>query len=64
MNEPPIFSGLEMDRLATLARFIRSQVVLGKTPPAGRIELNNEEATLCAEVIERFLNEWRAERKR
>jgi hypothetical protein len=64
MNEPPIFSGLELDRLTTLARFIRSQVALGNRPPAGRIELNNEEATLCAEVIERFLNEWRAERKR
>ena len=61
MNEPPIFAGLDFQRLTTLAAFLRSQVALAERPPVGRVELNNEEATLCAEVLERFINEWRAQ---
>jgi len=61
MNGPQLFSGLDFERLSTLAAFIRSQVALGARPPVGRVELNNEEAALCAEVVERFLIIWNAE---
>jgi hypothetical protein len=41
------------ERLATLARFIRNQVGLADRPPPGCIQLNNEEALLCAQALER-----------
>jgi hypothetical protein len=40
-------------RLATLAQFIRNQVGLAERPPPGCIQLNNEEALLCAQALER-----------
>lgn len=39
-------------RLKVLAAFIRNQVSLGDRPPVGRIELGNEEASLCADALE------------
>jgi hypothetical protein len=41
------------ERLATLARFIRNQVGLADRPPPGCIQLNNDEALLCAQALER-----------
>lgn len=43
------------DRLQILARFIRNQVALADRPPPGCIQLNNDEALLCAEAIERVI---------
>jgi hypothetical protein len=40
-------------RMAVLARFIRNQVSLADRPPPGCIQLNNDEASLCAEALER-----------
>lgn len=41
------------ERLQILARFIRNQVSLADRPPPGCIQLNNDEALLCAEALER-----------
>jgi hypothetical protein len=41
------------ERLSILARFIRNQVSLADRPPPGCIQLNNDEAQLCAEALER-----------
>lgn len=41
------------ERLLVLARFIRNQVALADRPPPGCIQLNNDEASLCAEALER-----------
>lgn len=40
------------ERLQVLARFIRNQVSLADRPPPGCIQLNNDEALLCAEALE------------
>lgn len=40
-------------RMGVLARFIRNQVSLADRPPPGCIQLNNDEASLCAEALER-----------
>jgi hypothetical protein len=42
----------ERARLVTLAAFIWNQVALADRPPPGCIQLNNEEATRCAEALE------------
>lgn len=41
-------------RMQILARFIRNQVSLADRPPPGCIQLNNEEATVCAIALERL----------
>lgn len=35
-----------------LARFLRSQIALTDRPPVGCVQLNDEEATLCAEALD------------
>lgn len=45
-------SATSKERHAVLARFIRNQVSLSDRPPVGCIQLNNEEASLCAEALE------------
>lgn len=45
------------ERIAVLARFIRNQVGLADRPPPGCIQLNNAEALLCAEALERLSGE-------
>ena len=45
------------ERLVTLARFLRNQVGLADRPPPGCIQLNNAEALLCAEALERSSGE-------
>jgi hypothetical protein len=40
------------ERAGILARFIRNQVSLADRPPPGCIQLNNEEATVCAIALE------------
>jgi len=48
------------DRLMVLARFIRNQVSLADRPPPGCIQLNNNEALLCAEALEQVTGETSA----
>lgn len=55
------YPDLDYGRLQVLAAYLRSQVALADRPPVGRVELNNEEATLCAVVLERFLDERNAQ---
>lgn len=57
-----MFDGLDYERIAVLARFIRSQVQLAERPPPGRIEINNDEAELCARVLERFAMQFKREK--
>lgn len=38
----------------TLARFIRNQVALADRPPPGCIQLNNDEALVCASALEQW----------
>jgi hypothetical protein len=40
-------------RMSVIAQFIRNQVSLADRPPPGCIQLNNDEALLCAEALER-----------
>lgn len=40
------------ERLKVLAAFIRNQVSLADRPPVGCVQLNNEEASLCADALE------------
>lgn len=35
-----------------LARFLQSQIALTDRPPVGRVELNNEEAEVCAVALD------------
>lgn len=42
----------DYQRVITLARYLRNQVALTDRPPVGRVELNNEEATVAAEAME------------
>lgn len=43
---------VERARQAQLARFLRNQISLADRPPAGSVQLNNEEAAVCAEALE------------
>jgi len=52
------------ERLQILARFIRNQVSLADRPPPGCIQLNNDEALLCAEALERSLVETSGDAQR
>jgi hypothetical protein len=48
---------LTKDRLMVLARFIRNQIGLADRPPPSCIQLNNDEALLCAEALEAVADE-------
>jgi hypothetical protein len=41
------------ERRLTLARFLRNQIALADRPPVGCVQLNNEEAEVCAQALER-----------
>lgn len=45
------------ERLLVLARFLRGQIALADRPPAGHVQINNEEATRCAEALEKVASE-------
>jgi hypothetical protein len=53
-REVPLASN---ERMAVLARFIRNQISLADRPPPGCIQLNNDEAAVCAEALERVTAE-------
>lgn len=46
---------MNVERLKILATFIRGQIELAHRPPVGCVQLNNEEAALCAEALEKVL---------
>lgn len=46
-----------IERALILARYLRSQIALADRPPVGRVELNNEEAGVCAEALEKLAAE-------
>lgn len=41
------------ERMVVLARFLRNQISLADRPPPGCVQLNNEEAAVCATALER-----------
>jgi hypothetical protein len=45
-------ASLDFARVRRLAAYIRRQISLAERPPVGRIELNNEEAAICADALE------------
>jgi hypothetical protein len=49
-DQPPKLPTKE--RMQILARFLRSQIALPDRPPVGCVQLNNEEATVCAIALE------------
>lgn len=48
------------ERIKTLAAFLRSQAALDSRPPAGRVELNNAEALIAADVLDDYYEQARA----
>jgi hypothetical protein len=42
------------ERMAVLARFLRNQIALADRAPPGCVQLNNEEAAVCAQAIEQL----------
>lgn len=51
------FAERKDERLKVLARFIRNQASLADRPPPGCIQLNNDEALLCADALEHLAKE-------
>lgn len=56
-DDKPDIPQASNERLTVLAGFIRNQVGLADRPPPGCIQLNNAEALLCAEALERSSGE-------
>lgn len=51
---------IDSERIKTLAAFLRNQAGLADRPPVGRVEMNNDEALILADVLDDYYEQARA----
>lgn len=56
-RSPELETVTDLERLTILAKFLRNQAALSDRPPVGRVELNNEETLLIADVLDDYITQ-------